>query len=1167
MRYNNPYKGVNTYKDDDSAVFWGRDKEIKDITNLVVKNNSVVLTGYSGCGKSSLIHAGLNPNLKDNHSCYTLVIIPKTRFELEIVSKDKDISYKFIHDFFDEISDSIADFICKYKITLKLKKSVKERIDNGDKKDEDLQKSIEIIQKSIEIINAPDDKNRKAYIKDNLSLWQMLFMFEYENDSGLNISFAIVWDQFEILFQNGLNMKTISCFFQIHEILCGYYRPTYNEIANIMKVYVEIDEINKGLYVSMLDLIFPTQKIYDSFRTLDMEHCIVISIRNDYMFDLQLYSNNDRFPFLLNNMYFVEKLNEEQAIEVIVRSKRFDTSDISSIKNIISFLIKKNNENWKIDRIPEYKVDTMMLSLLLYQLCEEYVEVEKIRISSDVLHDDFNRMIKNFYFNQANDFVLKTKISPRTFCDFERNLISEDGRFRKVIPLPNNLKKEEIENCKLFYMHCSEETNMIQLRHDKLCQYAKEHILAFEQREKNAKRYSADIYLTPAGRLMHDNCYIEPIFGPWDTYSAIQRTVFFMEGGISDTINFDLDFARKLKEINAGEAHSLDFVLGFRKKEDGDYHSYYNSEGFREFKIKIVDAKIYEISFWKDSANKVSVQLPSGYYKVIFYYETYQDENGIHNRVFLKNFYSKKNGVLKRTLINGYTSIYYIYDNDDNLPTKTYYLDLGEIDEKILTMKYRDYIAIVKALEKNNNNRGNTTLNDALKAKYLSENDLPNNCNEYLNLKCETLLDIKQRIKIELNQKSVNDDAYIYNVLNFFAFSKPHAKGGNIGYHSEYDIYGRETLRKYNVTNYGFNLIKFGRDYDRESKQDIHDNLIKSISFFTVKDGIEKKATYHRDKLNTGIHKVTFDYKNHRVETIKYYNDKNEIHYNALNNISGEKYTYNDDFIISEYMGKDEKNGEDLSGIKYAYIHRDKQERNRVDYIEWKDKNKNSADKREKDGKMYSKIQFEPNNDDEIIVKYYNVYGIDVLKKTATDAQEKINEGNPIYISYSSSNQSIVNELASLLNKHKVSFIIGDNTSSNTNILKKMSMSSNFFIILISDNFLTSPHCIYEFNLILKSKNSKILLIKYGKININEIVKNWEALESLIQSSIIQKMLKSVVYSDIFVSYNLDRKVIIDDKAWQSAITFCRDHFMYEWNDKNSIYYIINIIKNWFIIK
>ncbi|MVN91235.1 nSTAND1 domain-containing NTPase [Mucilaginibacter aquatilis] len=57
----NPFPGIRNFEPDEDYLFFGRDKQIDDITQLLTATRFLALIGYSGSGKSSLIKAGIIP--------------------------------------------------------------------------------------------------------------------------------------------------------------------------------------------------------------------------------------------------------------------------------------------------------------------------------------------------------------------------------------------------------------------------------------------------------------------------------------------------------------------------------------------------------------------------------------------------------------------------------------------------------------------------------------------------------------------------------------------------------------------------------------------------------------------------------------------------------------------------------------------------------------------------------------------------------------------------------------------------------------------------------------------------------------------------------------------------------------------------------------------------
>jgi len=68
-----PYPGLRPFRKDERDIFKGRQEQIRKLYNRLIdnKNRFVAVIGASGCGKSSLVEAGLLPELDNNYSNYT----------------------------------------------------------------------------------------------------------------------------------------------------------------------------------------------------------------------------------------------------------------------------------------------------------------------------------------------------------------------------------------------------------------------------------------------------------------------------------------------------------------------------------------------------------------------------------------------------------------------------------------------------------------------------------------------------------------------------------------------------------------------------------------------------------------------------------------------------------------------------------------------------------------------------------------------------------------------------------------------------------------------------------------------------------------------------------------------------------------------------------------
>lgn len=74
-----PYKGLAAYQEKDARLFFGRSESVRSLADVVMTAHGqgpVIVTGASGVGKSSLVQAGLIPQLCSDIECHAVVITP-----------------------------------------------------------------------------------------------------------------------------------------------------------------------------------------------------------------------------------------------------------------------------------------------------------------------------------------------------------------------------------------------------------------------------------------------------------------------------------------------------------------------------------------------------------------------------------------------------------------------------------------------------------------------------------------------------------------------------------------------------------------------------------------------------------------------------------------------------------------------------------------------------------------------------------------------------------------------------------------------------------------------------------------------------------------------------------------------------------------------------------
>src|SRR5688572_20130756 len=73
----NPFRGLLPFEEEHAALFFGRDREIRDVAVRLEHRRLLAVTGVSGSGKSSLVMAGVIPMLRAG-------LIPKLGTKLHV---------------------------------------------------------------------------------------------------------------------------------------------------------------------------------------------------------------------------------------------------------------------------------------------------------------------------------------------------------------------------------------------------------------------------------------------------------------------------------------------------------------------------------------------------------------------------------------------------------------------------------------------------------------------------------------------------------------------------------------------------------------------------------------------------------------------------------------------------------------------------------------------------------------------------------------------------------------------------------------------------------------------------------------------------------------------------------------------------------------------------
>lgn len=131
----NPYVGLRPYQSNESLYFFGREAQTLELLQRLHTNNFVAIVGSSGCGKSSLLRAGLIPALKggflvdDSNKWEIFTIKPgeSPMYNLAyalLKNNGKSANKNEIASFVDKIEDEGVDAILEHFVPLSKKSNI-----------------------------------------------------------------------------------------------------------------------------------------------------------------------------------------------------------------------------------------------------------------------------------------------------------------------------------------------------------------------------------------------------------------------------------------------------------------------------------------------------------------------------------------------------------------------------------------------------------------------------------------------------------------------------------------------------------------------------------------------------------------------------------------------------------------------------------------------------------------------------------------------------------------------------------------------------------------------------------------------------------------------------------------------------------------------------------
>lgn len=415
--------GLDSYKESNSGIFFGRDKEISQLSGDIFNNIQTVIYGPSGTGKTSIIQAGIFRIARANR--YLPVYV---RLNHKTGSKT----------YTQQIIDTIKGEAEKYKI---------------------------------------DIENTSPYIEEDVcpSLWEYFHCNEFWNEENYPVVPLIVVDQFEEIFTLGKNLSLQPDFFDQLSDLCDNKYPQY------VIDYLNDRDNERIEYPETINYRF------------------VISLREDFL--ARLEEQAETIPALKRNRFSLQCINEEQALDIILKPQPGLVSEEVAALIIEKVTNKKYKKDFKFHDGPEILVEPAILSLFCRELDKKRCEKGLDTISSNLIGEFGDNIIRDFYINSLSSLSdgneEKNSLHPtrdEKIDYLENRLITVDG-FRDAVAYQNarafGFTKNDIKsliNNRLVRIDEWDGTRRIEFIHDVLCKVANKHRQEREQEKENKKK-------------------------------------------------------------------------------------------------------------------------------------------------------------------------------------------------------------------------------------------------------------------------------------------------------------------------------------------------------------------------------------------------------------------------------------------------------------------------------------------------------------------------------------------------------------------------------------------------------------------------------------------------------------------------------------------------------
>ena len=373
------YPGTRPFEAAEKHLFYGREREINDLTRLTILERLVVLFGKSGYGKSSLLQAGVLPRLATQEEVWTPLPMRLGVYNGQM---------------------SPCQIVVEHL----------KRLENKEKAAENQEKTAENAQNTEGVFELKIQNSKSNAANTELNA---------QNTEGAFLDDGSLWRSFKKR-QTLENSRLLLIFDQFEEFF------TY-PLAQQKQFKMEMAEL---LYSSM------PQHIVEEFKTSPFEQRrflarpmnihVLFSIRSDKL--SLLHSLKDALPAILHVRYELLGLSIEQARQAIQQPALADAASQNSTSNFTSppfdfepealdFMVEKLSER-QSEVLVEPQIEAFQLQIVCQEIEDKVIETGKKMVSKGDL-PSFEAVYEDYYRTQIE------KISDPVFKKVARIILEE----------------------------------------------------------------------------------------------------------------------------------------------------------------------------------------------------------------------------------------------------------------------------------------------------------------------------------------------------------------------------------------------------------------------------------------------------------------------------------------------------------------------------------------------------------------------------------------------------------------------------------------------------------------------------------------------------------------------------------------------------------------------